>query len=226
MAKPGPVSMFPGMTGATRRNAIHAAYFVDPHTVRDCRATGTQGYMLICHVSDELIPDPTRTIVEAHPDQRPLMMQVVNRYVATFFKDGYDAADDGSIHLQATDRSNTRWRVIGGGHRIAMWLEAARQDPTHASCQHFIKTGGFKVTLYSHDLPRVLAKLLVEELNDKNQLGASNSLAQQVALCNTTVACTSRRDAATLGVDVGPDVDHLTCADDPTTMMRGVCIAA
>ena len=95
--------------------------------------------------------------------------------------EGYINDDAPPIHLQSMDDTYTTWYAIGGATRCEAFSLAWSEDPGNLKLLAFVKSGGFNAIYYSHTMPENIIVHLIEELNDNNGLGASNTVMQTLA---------------------------------------------
>ena len=122
----------------------------------------------------------SKIIIRRHPLNARFYTTLVRDYADKMKAEGYINDDAPPIHLQAMDDSYTMWYAIGGATRCEAFILAWSEDPTNLKLLAFVKTGGFNAIYYSFNMPDNITLHLVEELNDKNGLGASNTVMQKL----------------------------------------------
>ena len=168
------VDSYPYLTGAARREAIWRDYGLSLSNLTD------KILPFKVRAGNPPVPLPAERIVERHPLNNRQYDDLAEEYAQRFEQEGYSNNDAGAIHLMSSDERNVTFRALGGATRCEMAILVAVRAPDHPNLIDFLRTGGFKCVYYSHRLPEELQVLLVEELNDKNELGCSNTIMQKV----------------------------------------------
>ena len=121
-----------------------------------------------------------KIIIRRHPLNARFYETLVRDYADKMKAEGYINDDAPPIHLQAMDETYTTWYAIGGATRCEAFTLAWSEEPDNLKLLAFVKSGGFNAIYYSHSMPENIVVHLVEELNDKNGLGASNTVMQKL----------------------------------------------
>ena len=153
-------------------------------------------------------------IIRRHPLNARFYATLVRDYADKMKAEGYINDDAPPIHLQATDETYTTWYAIGGATRCEAFLLAWSEDPKNLKLLAFVKSGGFNAIYYAFDMPENITVHLVEELNDKNGLGASNTVMQKLVSVPMYQKKYSEYCVAMEKVDVDETVeDHKTLSE-------------
>ena len=162
--------LYPNHIGSQRRDKIKEDYGISgPDFILPCEVDPRSGRLIT-----------SQRKIAKHVLNERNYASVVRTYADRMKRDGYDNDDAGPLQLVATDSSCATWLCIGGGNRITMLCLASDEEPDNAQIKSFVAKGGFRAIYYRSDIPDSIIIWLVEDLNVKNTLGASNTLLQKI----------------------------------------------
>ena len=167
--------MYAGFKGAGRRAAMLVDWGLPSRN-------GGLEYIVPCAYDPDIgVPtNPSNPCISRHPLNRTSYRTLVDLYDERFEADGYSNDDAGAIHIMPVDTHCTHLMALGGATRVEAFLQFAARLPTHRHITLFIRMQGFRCVCWSHNTPPLLQQLLIEELNDKNDLGCSNTMMQKL----------------------------------------------